>query len=149
MAKAWYEEDDNESIWRKATRKNAQRVCPDAIFSIAVGDFGYNMIKNLKNVKSVVGFLTELKVIAKAGIESEKEMAILAAAGAYCTGAYMASGLDAWYQIEHGGSHFGLDVWDFDVQGTVNLLAAGYNKFEQDAHQIEFLLNNIAEWWRA
>ena len=66
---------------------------------------------------------------------------------AYCGSAYAAGGLDAWYQVHHDGRHVLYDKWDYDVQAVNNFLVAGYNKFQQDSHQIELLLESAREWW--
>ena len=150
MPKAWYEEDDNESVWWKATKKNAHQVCPKW-FEEQIG-FSPYFLQEGKAIAGLFAIAGGGKVFNRYTPGSEilaktfSSVEFLAHAG--CAASYLGGGLDAWYQVHHDGRHALLDKWDFDVQSLTSLFINGYKKFEKDAQGVQFLLANMSEWWR-
>ena len=148
MAKEWYEEDDNESVWWKATRKNTHKICPDYFlggtgFGANVGT-GAEISSFLKNL----GLKTEIASLVGATTGFEKAKLAAAMGFTFCAGAYLGGGLDAWYQVNHDGRHALSDKWNFDTQAVQNLLVGIDRKWKKDLHNVEFFLKSASEWWK-
>jgi len=146
MAKEWYEEDDNESVWWKATKKNARRVCPQWFEEqIGFSNSAYNEWKSLGVTVAIAGGAKMYpKIVKGAGTFIEKAAWIEAASHSLCIGAYAGGMLDGWYQTNHDGHHLGTamadqvgDWWE-DTVGW----------YESQEKGVENFLIRLHEWWR-
>jgi hypothetical protein len=154
MAKEWYEEDDNESVWWKASKKNAHAAC-NVKFQDYTGfsennwwveGFAYGTILNYMRK---AGFKKTVGNFALSASKKQWATSLSWVAHSYCIGALVGGMIDAKYQVHHDGRHMLSDKWDFDVQAVTNLLMTGYGKYKNDSHQVELLLRHVDEWWRA
>lgn len=154
MPKEWYEEDDNEPVWWKATKKNAHQACPVLFQDVSgfnennwyIESFEYASLTSFAwktgFKKSVSSFMFSASTAQWTGEASWL-------AHSYCIGALIGGYIDAQYQIKHNGRHMLSDKWDFDTQIMTNFLIKGYFKYQNDSQKVEFFLNNLNKWWKS
>ena len=112
MAKEWYEEDDNESVWWKAAKKNAHQACP-VLFQQPIR-FSENLafveapfyLSTAFYAHKSIGMGAKVLSIVDKGTKLQRGVTTTLAAHSYCAGAFVGGMLDATWQINHEGMHF-------------------------------------------
>lgn len=149
MPKAWYEEDDNEPVWWKATKKNAHQACP-IYFQQAIR-FSENPFvelplfgANAAYVYKSVGFGRTVLNVIDIGTKAQRGGSFSLAAHSYCAGAFVGGWVDALWQVNHNGTHLMTSAAEQTLEWWEDL--SGW--YESKEQGVARFLDGLYEWWK-